>query len=277
MVSVVGVHGISQEQRSRPQLVEEWGPALHGGVEIAGGRAAVVPSFDLAFYGDLFLSTEGQGAPVWKSGGVSPLDRFEGLSAQEVAFLNEAAEEIEVDERRAPKGFVRVPDVLVPMTRRLCRRFDGWTVLAFVSALRQVRLYLEDDDLAEQVRGRVVDVVASGCRVMVGHSLGSVVAFETLALNPGLSADVLLTAGSPLSMRTVSSRLRVTPEGAGSGLPARVNRWVNVYDRRDPVAGAGPVNRLWDPAEDFEVNNGNEPHSIARYMSKRIVGEVILG
>jgi hypothetical protein len=61
MSEVLGVHGMAQQQRGRSQLIAVWEPAFRDGVEIAGGRDAVVPSFGLAFYGDLFLSAAAQG------------------------------------------------------------------------------------------------------------------------------------------------------------------------------------------------------------------------
>lgn len=146
--------------------------------------------------------------------------------------------------------------------------------MALVSELIQVHRYLADDELAEQIRARVLEKVGHGCEVLVGHSLGSVVAFETLALHPELEVGTLVTVGSPLSMRTVVNRLRAeTPEGE---LPGGFERWVNIYDKSDPVAGAGVVSRLWPGAKDFEVNNGKEPHSITRYLSKRVTGLAVL-
>jgi hypothetical protein len=284
MARVVGVHGIAQEQLGRNQLLDAWRPALDDGVLIAGGDGAVAPSLDLAFYGDLFLSAEDEGAPVFKGSigekgsiGDSWADAAAGLSADELEFLTAAADEIEVGGEDTPmKGLSAVPavpDLLQPMARRLTRRFDGWLVVLFVAELRQVRLYLQDEVLAEQIRSRVIDTIGSGCAVLVGHSLGSVVAFETLAMNPELQVGTLVTVGSPLSMRTIATRLRA---GGGEGLPGRVGRWVNIYDPSDPVAAAGVASRLWPAAVDLKVNNGDKPHSISRYLSKRASGEAII-
>jgi hypothetical protein len=284
MARVVGVHGIAQEQLGRNQLLDAWRPALADGVLIAGGDGAVAPSLDLAFYGDLFLSAEDEGAAVFKGSigdkgsiGESWADAAAGLSGRELEFLTAAADEIEVGGEDTPmKGLSAVPALLQPMARRLTRRFDGWLVVLFVAELRQVRLYLQDEDLAEQIRSRVINTIGSGCAVLVGHSLGSVVAFETLAMNPELQVGTLVTVGSPLSMRTIATRLRAGGPASGEGLPGRVGRWVNIYDPSDPVAGAGVASRLWPAAVDFEVNNGDKPHSISRYLSKRASGEAII-
>ncbi len=278
-MTVVGVHGIAQEQLGPKQLKSRWADALVDGLEIAAGASPSPPTlkFDVAYYGDLFLSEADQGVRVTKG----PKGSWEWedaghLFADEVAFLEEATAEIPVSDSSPTKGFAEVPEALVPMVRRLCREFDGWSVLALLSELVQVRRYLADKELAEQIRARVIAQIGGSCRVLIGHSLGSVVAFETLALHPDLHVDTLITAGSPLSMRTVVNRLRAGTPRSGVGLPGSVRRWVNVYDKSDPVAGAGVICRLWADAEDFEVNNGNEPHSITRYLSKRATGKAVL-
>jgi hypothetical protein len=45
MSEIVGLHGMAQQQRGRSQLLAVWEPALRDGVEIAGGKDAVMPSF----------------------------------------------------------------------------------------------------------------------------------------------------------------------------------------------------------------------------------------
>lgn len=278
LMKVVGVHGIAQEQLGPHQLTSKWADALADGLELATKPAPPPspPEFKMAYYGDLFLSKADQGVHVTKGQAGRSWENFDELSVDEVAFLNEVGAEIPVDEAAPGKGFVAVPDVLLPMTRRLCRRFDGWLVLALVSELIQVRRYLAAGELAEQIRATVLQKIGHGCEVLVGHSLGSVVAFETLALHPEIEVGMLVTVGSPLSMRAVVNRLRSEPHPSQGGLPGGVKSWVNIYDKSDPVAGAGVVSRLWPGAKDFEVDNGKEPHSITRYLSKRVTGLAVL-
>jgi len=51
---------------------------------------------------------------------------------------------------------------------------------------------------------------------------------------------------------------------------------VNIFDPSDPVAGAGFAGRLWPSTEDVSVQNGDLPHAIVRYLSKRSTGKVIV-
>lgn len=276
-MTVVGVHGIAHEQLGPEQVKARWAPALADGLlKAARPDPPPIAGFDMAYYGDLFLSQADEGLPVTKGpASLRTLEEVGGLPTEDLTFLEEAAADIPVDESALTKGFKAVPSALLPLTRRLCRQFDGELVVALVAELVQVRRYLAEDQLAEQSRARVLEYVGEGCPVLVGHSLGSVVAFETIALNPGLQVDTLITAGSPLSMRTVVNKLRAGTPGAGR--PGNVRRWVNVYDKYDPVAGAGVMRRLWPEAEDFEVNNGrDDPHSATRYLSKKCTGRAVL-
>lgn len=295
MSTVVGVHGMAQQQRGRNQLLSAWRPAFMDGVEIAGGREAVVPTLELAFYGDLFLSEDTQGTRAHTVegrakgalkgaailDGDTDIDALDSVSVEELDFLDEAADEAiaqRPDLGEPMSGVPPVPALLRPLARKLTRHFDGEVVLQFVSALRQVKLYLDDDELAAQIRGRVLDAVVTETRILLAHSLGTVVAFDALALNSDLQIDTLITVGSPLSIRAVSTRLRLgwLPESRLPAFPPSVRRWVNIYDRGDPVAAAGEVSRLWHQAEDFPVNNEDEPHAIERYLGKRATGRAVL-
>ncbi|WP_433256246.1 hypothetical protein ACQPYK_16860 [Streptosporangium sp. CA-135522] len=74
-------------------------------------------------------------------------------------------------------------------------------------------------------------------RVVIAHSLGSVVTYETLWANPDLKVDLLITLGSPLGMRNVIfERLLPTPVNGRGRRPPSVGRWVNVADKDDIAA-----------------------------------------
>jgi hypothetical protein len=74
-------------------------------------------------------------------------------------------------------------------------------------------------------------------RIVIAHSLGSVVAYEALfgARQPPL--DLLVTVGSPLGMPgVIFDKLIPAPINGIGGKPPRVNRWVNIADPGDFVA-----------------------------------------
>src|SRR5262249_61401873 len=68
--------------------------------------------------------------------------------------------------------------------------------------------------------------------VVVGHSLGSVVAYAVLRTDPRpLKVRAYVTVGSPLAIRAIRDRLRPI----GFPKPA-VASWYNAYDPKDVVA-----------------------------------------
>jgi hypothetical protein len=115
-------------------------------------------------------------------------------------------------------------------------------------------------------------------KVLIGHSLGSVVAYEAANLiNQPL--PLLLTLGSPRGLATIIyQRLRPQPPG----FPPAVRRWVNVADRDDFIATEPDLRDLFGasvPAgavfESVAVDNGAEPHNCDFYLGKAQVGRPV--
>lgn len=286
MADVVGVHGIAQQQRGRNQLLAEWAPALTDGVELAVGHPVSL-SFDLAFYGDLFLPVPPSAAETWKGAASgSPGDLSEGLGdlgtadVDEKAFLQAATEEavaalsLGEETKGQAEGVGKAPPWLQWTARRLDARFGARATVLFVGQLRQVHRYLTQRQVADAVLARVKNSAGDSCRALLGHSLGSVVAYEAVRALPG-PLDLLVTLGSPLGLRSVRDRLSHPEVEQATGLPPGVRRWVNVYDRRDPVACAGGLGPLWPGAEDVLVDNEKLPHAVERYLSKRQTGQAV--
>jgi hypothetical protein len=277
---IVGVHGIAQQQRGRKQLMREWGPALEDGIEIAVRAEPVGVSFDLAFYGDLFLRATQRGQK-----GVGEDSGLEDLSAAEIdealADAREAVSEEEIAAAAAlprSKAYTRMPRPLQAVLRALDAKFGAAAGVLYVGTLRQVRRYLRDGELKTTVDEIVAAKVGRECRVLIGHSLGSVVALEFVRQHSEHRLDLLLTLGSPLGLRMVQSRLPHPYFGADApgGIPESVAAWVNVRDVRDPVACAGDLSRWWPGVVDRPVDNEGDAHSVARYLSKNQTGSAIV-
>ncbi|MFC9624862.1 alpha/beta fold hydrolase [Streptomyces sp. NPDC056930] len=97
---------------------------------------------------------------------------------------------------------------------------------------KQVRRYLLDDDLRTAARERVQEQIGPDTHVLIGHSLGSVIAYEALCAMPGHPVEALVTLGSPLGMRMVFDRL----------LP-RPGDWPDSSRQGQHGAGVGPEHR----------------------------------
>lgn len=103
-----------------------------------------------------------------------------------------------------------------------------------VFGLDQVGRYLDDPARRAAVLHRVAAATlrAPRPRVVIAHSLGSVVAWDLLA-DPRIDVDLLITLGSPLAHPAIGAAPLAFPYH-------RVGAWLNVVHLLDPVpAGRG--------------------------------------
>lgn len=285
MAVIVGVHGIAQQYSGGMELASVWFDALRDGLIAAGYRAkadALMPgNLRVAFFGDLFRPA---GAMAAQGPPFTAADVSSGLERMLLAELYRAA----VDQDPSlgpPEGAMGPGGVAVQvMLERLLRSatFAGVARRALVGNLKQVSRFLTDLAVKERVLARVDVEVGGDTRVLIGHSLGSVVAYEYLArYRPG-SVRLLVTLGSPLGIPSVVfERLTPAPVGGQGAWPGPVTGWLNVADLDDVVAlrkqlaGLFPPPPAAGPVLDRLVDNGDRPHAIERYLNAAPTGEGI--
>jgi len=272
VVDVLGLHGIGQQQRGRNQMLPDWQAALGDGVERARGLAWPKPSLDLAYYGDVFLAdTDSKGI----------LQDPEALDDDVVAFLEQVQDEVvdpsqPLDVEDPGKGLKELPTPLTRLAVWLERRFGLAGKLLFFGDLVQVRRFQRDDDLAEAVLGRVREMLPQNPRVLVGHSLGSIVAYEALCRIPGHGITTLVTLGSPLGLRSIREGMSQQARDGMPSLPPGMLRWTNIYDPHDAVSLAGGLAEYWPKVADKTVDNEDQPHAVIRYLGKKVTGQIVV-
>jgi hypothetical protein len=152
--------------------------------------------------------------------------------------------------------------------------------------LADVAYYIGQDDMREVVlnviRDKIRENTAAGDDlIIIGHSLGSVVAYDLLAATDDdtlskLNVKLLVTAGCPLGLEVVKSRVlgKVPgqPPRVPSILPAEPGAWVNAYDVLDVVALIHPLKPEFEPAKDGQLvdqqtHNPSGPHAIVDYLA----------
>jgi hypothetical protein len=160
--------------------------------------------------------------------------------------------------------------------------FAGLAERAMLFDLQQVRRYMTDPDVRRAVQKRVAADVSEETRVVVGHSLGSVVAYEALCAHPEWPVRTLVTLGSPLGIRKlIFDRLIPAPAAVNSGgargaWPGRVESWVNVADAGDVVALVKDLRPLFGRrVRCYLVHNGSQAHDIMPYLTAVETGEAI--
>jgi hypothetical protein len=281
---LVFVHGIGPV-RDVEKMRIQWVEALARGAVDAGHRstaselrAGTSIEVAVAHYGDLFVDAGAQG------GAGDPDDQeadfllgyLTEVVDQRLAELDpadpEAGQWRQVRDELVGSGVAQGPGQVVRQVLNVAGALLSFGPLSrpgqwagrklLVRDLSQVGRYLrrrevdlQGRSLDERIRARIHAAVDDRPAVVVAHSLGSVVALESLH-DAGHSAAVplLVTVGSPLAMQTVVwPHVRPRPPRT----PERVARWLNVWDRDDVIA-ARP--RL----EDFFQANAADVRPVTR-------------
>ncbi|MGO8890825.1 MAG: hypothetical protein ACLP8X_21790 [Streptosporangiaceae bacterium] len=248
MALIVGVHGIGKQFESGYGLEPSWYQATRGGLKIAGHRVvaeSLMPAdLRVAFFGDLFRLP---GSMTALDPPYVPADITPGLERDMLAVFFHAA--IAQDPSLgAPDGAMwpgRTP--VHVMLNRLARSatFARIAQRAFIGSLKQVTAFLADTSVKESVLERVHEEVGRDTKVIIGHSLGSVVVYEYMCRYSPPSVELLVTAGSPLGIpNVVFDQLTPAPVGAGPRLRrqvtgGRAGRWVMLTRDACCLAPAG--------------------------------------
>jgi hypothetical protein len=277
MAKIVVVHGVGQQLAGPETLLSTWGPALRDGLQLAGRPVLADGEIACGFYGDLFRpqGIRGLGDPELDASDVEDGFERELLVAlwAEAARVDEGVPGPDAATRaRTPRVVQRALDALSH-----ARFFAGLAERALVSDLKQVRRYLHEPRLRELIGERVAATVTSDTRVLVGHSLGSVVAYEALCAARDWPVGTLVTLGSPLGIRRlIFDRLQPSPVDGHGAWPGTVRSWTNIADQGDVVALVKRLGPLFQGrVVDLLVDNGARAHDVTPYLTARETGRAI--
>ena len=116
-------------------------------------------------------------------------------------------------------------------------------------------------------------------RVVIAHSLGSVVTWETLWANPDLEPiDLLITIGSPLALpHVVYQKLDSRPDSRRKAArPPQVRHWANLSDPGDLIAILRPLSTYFDVDVELEpVIGAFNFHNVDRYLGNAAIAGII--
>jgi hypothetical protein len=285
MAGIVGLHGIAQQFRGGYQLGRVWYDAVRDGLTAAGRRSvaeALVPTdVRVAFFGDLFRPP---GTMAGREPPFSASDLSTGLERDLLTLLYDAVvaqdPSLGVPEGAMPVGRAAVQVMLDRLMRSAT--FARVAQRALIGNLKQVSSFLANPTIKRNVLARVREQMSDDTRVVIGHSLGSVVAYEYLCHDVPVSVELLVTLGSPLGIpHVVFDRLTPSPNGGVGTWPGQVTAWVNVADPNDIVAlrkDLAPLFARTVPRQtltDRMVDNGGEPHAVAGYLNSRQTGSAL--
>jgi hypothetical protein len=270
-VTMVFIHGRGQEFKIPAELVRNWQAGLAAGLIKAGMPSLADVPVVFPFYGNLLYQITAQVAqdPIQLEmlpAGRDEAGPFHPYLPEDIGGLERELLTNMAGAMGAPTGEEERLDRVLSWgaARAALTWIAGHTRVdqAIVTEhLRDVAVYLT------RARSQVLDLVKAAIPpevpiIIVSHSLGTVVARDLLDDTPLRERVTLwVTAGSPLGLDAVQENLLA--KGAHNpGVD-----WLSAYDVNDIVALGHPLLPTWgSPLRDVEVDNGDSPHSIERYL-----------
>ena len=243
MAAVVMVHGEFNELWGAHEIKARWLPALRDGLVHAGATVAE-DDVEVGFYGDLFRRPVEPGALAsfeqTRAGVAEMLSGVLGTGSEAIEALGAAANEAVLD-----------------------RTIDLVTTMA------------TDPELRDKIAARIDAVITPDTKVVVAHSLGSVVMYRYLTTRPELTPD-LVTMGSPLGAPTLGALDPSLGKDGAHPWPGGVGRWTNVAAVGDRAAVEPRLATLFgDRVEDHTVDNGHRVHDPEPYLNSACTGAAV--
>ena len=282
------VHGRSQGSKDPVQLASDWQKALDIGLNAAGKVLPNQAQVDFPFYGAVL-----DGFTAQFDVAVDEVATEKGIGGQDdfAEFAKSVALEVK-EAKQIPDGVVKArmvkihgPDVtekgpqnwewVQSIISVLDSLSPGTTEKTFSLFLRDVFLYTRRKVVRKAIDKIVADKLTDEPTVVVGHSLGSVVAYNVLSSGNKKSVTAFITVGSPLGIRGISNSLDIPLRNV-----AGHSGWFNGYDERDVVA-LNPLDATYFPVHPDIVNDGtlvnatDNYHGIISYLDKAAVASRI--
>jgi hypothetical protein len=278
-VRIVFVHGIAQAGKDSEELRLFWRGSLEEGFRNARLSSPEVDEVVFPYYGDeLEERMKRIDAPLREGilgRGDAPVPDAEAIRAAMLAEIAQASgvtrEEWEAELGAQPLG--RAPQNwsgVLAILRLLDKTSVGTSLIDKVT--RDVSVYLNYRSVRKAINGIVAEKLKDGPCVVVAHSLGSVVAYNTLYNTPrSVDVRLLITLGSPLGIRAVREKVEMP-----YAVPGCVREWHNVRDPKDTVA-LHPLDSTYFPldrpiTDDSTILNPTDNHhSIDGYLTQAAV------
>jgi pimeloyl-ACP methyl ester carboxylesterase len=244
MARIVLVHGAFNELWGPNELKARWLPAVrdglwHHGLDLADDDVGV------CFYGDLFRRHPGT-------------DEDRKLE-QSRAGVAEALAELQGGQGGDALGALA----------------QAASDATFERTVDMVTVMMTEADLRQRLRTRIEAVVGDDTRVLVAHSLGTVLSYTALANHPDWPVHTFVTLGSPLGASMVFDTLEPSPQDGVGLWPGNIERWVNVRALGDKAAAVSLVERFGTRVEEHLVDNGHRAHAPEPYLNCAATGAAI--
>jgi hypothetical protein len=283
-VKLLFVHGRGQGGQDPTQLQAQWIEALSRGAQSVGRVLPKTIEVAFPYYGDTLdrfvtqfdlpltsqVAARGGGADneflAFQADIAQAIRQKAGVTDDEVA-----AEYGNNPQPRWPLNWQWVQAIF----RSIDKYGSGMSQAAIEAFTRDVFLYTTRAGVRDAVDDIIKRQLTDQPTVVVGHSLGSIVAYNVLRSDSrSLQVPLLVTVGSPLGIRAVRDQL----------VPLKFPKahiWYNAFDGRDVVA-LYPLDTDNFPLTPSIINNGkvknhtDNRHGIIGYLDDNEVAQKIL-
>lgn len=271
MTAIVGVHGVGNYVSNQPaervaaRRSADWTASVANGLGIQPN----ILDLTVAYYAPLLHA----GEPIAQAAALDPDRALDTLDPDADALARSWIQALNLPEVTV-QGRLAVPLRHAVTVAADHFSLNGRLTKLFVAVcFPEVARYLAADDSPARAQAReyVATMIAERrARIVIAHSLGTVVAYEALHAHPDLELDLLVTLGSPLALPdAVFNRLQPGPGANTGSRPANVRRWVNISDYGDPIAILRPFTRYF-PDVDLDLIESVglfDFHRAARYLT----------
>jgi predicted alpha/beta hydrolase family esterase len=134
---------------------------------------------------------------------------------------------------------------------------------------------LTEADLRDRLRARIEAEVTDDTRVLVAHSLGTVLSYSALAAHDDWPVHTFVTLGSPLAAPMVFNALEPAPVDGRGSWPGSVQRWVNVRALNDKACETCLADHFGPRVEELVIDNGHRAHAPEPYLNASPTGAAI--
>lgn len=223
---IIGIHGLNNKPRPE-NLTEMWVQGIMDGLGRNLGRtSSEPPRFEMVFWADVLHGPEREPDrtyPQWSRPGPYPSYEDGFWDAVRAQFSDTF--DTSLDRAKRWIGADPISDVVLRVT------------------LTDLGRYYREEGIRDTLRRRLQDAIlrahdAQRRIMVVGHSMGSIIAYDTLRAIGRERRDVvidhLVTIGSPLGLPSV--KFQIWQESEQVRTPSIVRKWTNLAERRDVVA-----------------------------------------
>jgi hypothetical protein len=293
---IIGIHGLGNKA-SKAVLEDWWRKAILEGLNKSGHPRPFL-KFKLVYWADLLYDTPldpdetDEHAPFYVSDPYVPAKEIkqkkpEGLSTKLIGYLEKQLQKVYLN-KDLSINYTSITDLFI---RRFFRDLD---IYYCKTCLSDKKSEAPAKDVIREMLARVLTKYRRKNILLIAHSMGSIVAFDTLTwVVPHIKIDTLVTIGSPLGLPAVMVKILAEQQidfkkDFKIKTPENIKKnWYNFFDPDDRVSfkrelandylenarHIRPIDQSIDNG--YEYNGKTNPHQAYGYLRTHQLAKVI--